>query len=82
MPSRNKQIDAAMRACKDAAAFSRDFLGWSMTPKQVAAMIEAALQDEFTRDSNGGRIRAKYRQDQNKRMAMHAILKERANANT
>lgn len=79
MANKTKQLEAALRACKDAKAFSRSFLGWSMTPQQVVAMIEAALMDEFARDQNGGRIRAKYLLDQNKKLAFQRILEERAN---
>ena len=82
MSNRTKQLEAAMRACHDAQTFSRDFLGWSMTPKQVAAMIEAALTDEFVRDEHGGRLRAKYLLNQNKKLALQRILKERAGTNT
>lgn len=77
MAEKTSHLDAAMRACRDARVFSKDFLGWSMTPRQVAAMIEAALKDEFVRDAKGARIRAKYLLDQNKKLILQQIMKER-----
>lgn len=81
MANKNKQLDAAMRACRDAQAFSNNFLEGLMTPQEVATMFVAALTDEFIRDEHGSRVTARYRRDQHKRLAYLRILEERAKVN-